>query len=743
MFMANNIGANYIDESVKSASPPLPLIEYEWIKVKSGMDKAKLEIDSQDNIIFVASQPFPTNNESVIMKYNSNGVLLWEKTWSYWNETWSTLYVEDLVLDSFDNIYLTGFLQETENDLDKQIFVRKYNSEGILQWHIEIGDEDNENVDSIRIDQSGDVVLSGDVWIDHTDDVYLMILKLDSHTGNQIWSKLWAMDQYTYGTAMELDYNDNIYILCNFELASGANLVKFDQNGNFLWNTSVFGVGERMHDIGIDNEDNLYVLADTTNFSDGRYLCRLIKYDNTGSMLWVNFPVMRGDTIHVDYNNNIYIPGKDYSVMKWDRFGNNIWNLTQSGNFYYEFSSDIATDSSGYLYYVGKGMDFLENPSCFLVKHDNTADRLIYPKFDKRNLYALLIGIENYPGTEYDLTFCLEDANSINWYLSGECDVSGDTIVRLYNSLGTNDRINAELDYIKSVITPEDGFFMYFSGHGAPGAFCSYDTFEYLYSDLDLHFDEMNCSNKILLIDTCESGSLVQDFSGEDVYVMASCLEGEISTESFQFIGGVFTNYFYKSSKHSYDTNSDGALSLEEQFPYVLSQVSSYAEQYSYSQHPVQLDNNEGPTILYPGIRDVTFRRTENKIYYDFDVDGYGQIYHCNLTAIYQNKYQVYDLTNSSITRTGFGHFTGFIEMTPDHDVSLELVVGIKGHRNYRKFIYTETLKFETNMVTIIIHSIAGLTVVSGAIVAVLFYKKKKIARNNIPLDSKEYEVEN
>jgi hypothetical protein len=587
--MVNNTGVKYIDENVKSSSTALPIIEYEWMKVKSGMDGAKLEIDSQDNIIFVTSQPYPTNNESVIMKYTSNGVLLWEKTWNYWNETRSHLYVVDLVLDSFDNIYLTGtfiFNRDIWHS-ENHIFVRKYNSEGILQWHIEIGDEDEKRVDSIRFDQSGDVILSGDVSIKYTDDKYLMILKLGSLTGNQIWSKIWAMDQYTYGTAMELDSNDNIYILCNFVITDGENLVKFDQNGNFLWNTSVYDVGRVMYDIGIDNDDNLYILADTNIYSDGKYIGQLIKYNSTGSRLWVKFPVEHSNYIYIDNNNNIYLPGYDYSVMKLDRFGNNLWNLTQTGEFYYEMSSDIAVDSSGYLYYVGKGKDFLENPSCFLVKHDNTADRLIYPKFDKRYLYALLIGIENYPGTENDLTFCIEDANSINWYLSGECDIAEDTIVRLYNSLGTNNRINAELEYFKSVITPEDGFFMYFSGHGTSGAFCSYDTLEYLYSDLDLHFDEMNCSNKILLIDTCHSGSLVQDFSGEDVYVMASCLEGEISTESFQFIGGVFTNYFYESPKHSYDTNSDGALSLEEQYSYVLTQVSSIKDLQYYIQASV------------------------------------------------------------------------------------------------------------------------------------------------------------
>ena len=665
----------YSSENVKSASTALPIIEYEWMKVKSGMEEAKVEIDSQDNIIFLTIQPDPTNNESVLMKYTPNGVLLWEKTWrGYKNETKGAFSVEDFVSDSFDNIYLTGnfrIFHEQYWHAKEQIFVRKYNSEGILQWHIEIkDDDDDERVNSISIDQSGNVILCCGVSNTRSDDWNLMIYKLDSSTGNQIWSKLWAMGQYTHGTAMELDSNDNIYVLCKFERSDNdGNLVKFDQNGNYLWNKSVYDTHE-LHDLGIDKENNLYVLADSNIFTDGKYLTKLIKYNGTGSRLWENFPVEARHSLYIDHTNFIYLIGYSYSVLKFDKFGNIIWNLTDTGDFYYEYSSDIGVDSSGHLYFVGFGKDFQENLFCYLVKHDNSADRLIYPKFDERNLYALLIGIEDYPGTENDLTFCFEDSRSIEWYLSRECDIPFDNIIWLINSLGTNDRINAELDYIKSVITPEDGFFMYFSGHGTSGAFCSYDSFEYLYSDLDRHFDEINCSDKILLIDTCDSGSLVQDFSGKDVYVMASCLEGEFSTESFKFIGGVFTNYFDKSPRFAYDTNSDGALSLEEQYSYVLTQVSSYAEKNSYSQHPVQLDNNEGPTVLYPGIRDVTFTRTENKIYYDFDIEGYGQIYYCNLSVINQNKYQEYDLTNSSETRTGFGHLTGFIETTPDHESS-------------------------------------------------------------------------
>ena len=46
-----------------------------------------------------------------------------------------------------------------------------------------------------------------------------------------------------------------------------------------------------------------------------------------------------------------------------------------------------------------------------------------------------------------------------------------------------------------------------------------------------------------------------------------------------------------------------------------------------------------------------------------------------------------------------------------------------------------------TNMDIIIISSIAGVTVASGVVVAVLFYRRKKKARTNIPLDSKEPET--
>ncbi len=81
------------------------------------------------------------------------------------------------------------------------------------------------------------------------------------------------------------------------------------------------------------------------------------------------------------------------------------------------------------------------------------------------NAYALVIGINDYPGTENDLSYCAADANSFDSMLQG-IGFPGANIEKLTNSLAKKSNIIAKINTIRQKITRNDIFVMYYSGHG-------------------------------------------------------------------------------------------------------------------------------------------------------------------------------------------------------------------------------------------------------------------------------------
>ena len=90
-----------------------------------------------------------------------------------------------------------------------------------------------------------------------------------------------------------------------------------------------------------------------------------------------------------------------------------------------------------------------------------TSDPL-YPK----NGYAIVIGISDYPGTDNDLSYCDNDALDVYNMLLDEYNFKSENIIYLQDSSATIGAINSAFDTINSLITDNDVFFFYYSGHG-------------------------------------------------------------------------------------------------------------------------------------------------------------------------------------------------------------------------------------------------------------------------------------
>ena len=202
---------------------------------------------------------------------------------------------------------------------------------------------------------------------------------------------------------------------------------------------------------------------------------------------------------------------------------------------------------------------------------------------------------------------------------------------------------------------------------------CSYDSIPnspnnyYLDSLLDSKLDSINCSEKHVIVDACHSGGLIPEVQDVGRYIMTACESDESSLEDPGLEHGVFTNFFLESNELATDSNSDGAISMEEMFTYTRSHTISYSNSLGYTHHPVENDGINGENILYPSFSSNVFNLNNNSLDYSFNLHGNGRIKQLKIGVSYNDSgtiiSDIIDLTLNPASNTGFGYYNGSLEL--------------------------------------------------------------------------------
>jgi hypothetical protein len=173
-------------------------------------------------------------------------------------------------LDSAGNIIVTGFSQNTNNNLDYVTI--KYASNGTRLWAARYNSTNNadDQPRGLAVDQAGNVYVTG------TSDT----LKYNS-AGLKQWSAAYS------GQALAVDTNGNVYVT-GF-LSNVFSTVKLDESGSNVWVRTIDFPGhtaDGSHQIAVDTAGNAYVAGQVgcDNFEYVGY--GLIKYDPDGNQLW-------------------------------------------------------------------------------------------------------------------------------------------------------------------------------------------------------------------------------------------------------------------------------------------------------------------------------------------------------------------------------------------------------------------------------------------------------------------------
>ncbi|MFZ4398974.1 MAG: SBBP repeat-containing protein [Bacteroidales bacterium] len=266
--------------------------------VSGGFRSQKIYFDTD-----TLSNVNPDYSDAFLVKYDINGNEIWVKHLGSSDNDWGT----SIKADKIGNVYMTGyfygknlvagndtlFKTDTIHNLTSDIFLIKFDSNGILQWLKAYGGNQNIYSFSLALDTNRNVYITGGFTSS------TVILENDTL------------------------FNSNL----QYPTARDFFLIKFDESGNEKWAKQSFGSEmENGRSVFIDKENNIFVtggfasiksiFGSDTLINNGTIGCNdifIIKYDTLGNLKWAKNVGSNGDdegeSIVRDINGFIYVSG--------------------------------------------------------------------------------------------------------------------------------------------------------------------------------------------------------------------------------------------------------------------------------------------------------------------------------------------------------------------------------------------------------------------------------------------------
>jgi hypothetical protein len=334
----------------------------------NGTDRAKdIATDPAGNLYVTGQTVLGNLADIFLLKYNSSGTLVWQRTFSTPGFLIGQEDVHNLGLDAAGNIYLGGSVIKNSTT-DKDFLIVKYSSAGVLQW-TKLYNGPANNIDEITdmaVDAAGNVYVTGHsigqrnfggMLILNTQNDYAT-LKFNT-AGIQQWVARYGaagLGSQEYAEGLALDAAGNVYVTGT--AGTSAATVKYNSSGVQQW-VQVFGastgIGSWGYDIAADASGNAYVVGEIRNA--GNDIDALaIKYNTSGAQQWssqygaaaLSIETMRLGAL--DGAGNFYVAGScdyfnridgDRLMIKFAPNGARLWT-TIFTEAYKETSTDMV-----------------------------------------------------------------------------------------------------------------------------------------------------------------------------------------------------------------------------------------------------------------------------------------------------------------------------------------------------------------------------------------------------------------
>jgi hypothetical protein len=289
-------------------------------------------------------------------------------------------------IDNNDNVFVAGH----SGDFTK-IITTKYDTDGNVIWERFYSIQDLGVVATwLSVDPSGNVIVTGypRTFSSNPVETGLLTLKYDTN-GNLLWDKL-ISGTWAFAVRSIIDESGNIYVTgrawqytATYDLVT----VKYAPDGTQIWFDTFDQTGgfHTPTSMDLDQAGNLFV---TGGGMSGGLIT--VMYNSAGVRQWVKEQQgSTGHSIKVDGNGGIFVTGSywspttgdDMMLLKYDLSGNLVWQkFYDFGNF--EYGKLINIDSQSSIFITGQGAV----PGGYFVgwltaKFDSSGNLLWYNRF--------------------------------------------------------------------------------------------------------------------------------------------------------------------------------------------------------------------------------------------------------------------------------------------------------------------------------------------------------------------------
>ena len=303
-----------------------------------------------------------------------------------------TDFAAGLDVDSSGNAYIVGTRGNVGGSEGEEWFIAKYNSGGVIQWQRTLGGSNNDEAFGVAVDSSGNVYVCGRDSSSSGTYTWNTLVKYNS-SGSLQWQKRLGNSWVDYGYALAIDSSGNVYSVGRqTNTTTGrfeAWVQKYDSDGNLDWQRKIAGSSgvSGFWGVAFDSNDNLYACGSTNSSGAGGSDIFLVKYNSSGGIQWQRTlggsGTDTGADVAVDSSDNVYITGYTRSslpsgtgsaaffVAKYDTDGNDDWKRI-IGSSAFDQSHGVSTDSSGNVYITGEIYDGSTSWTAGIVKYDSS-----------------------------------------------------------------------------------------------------------------------------------------------------------------------------------------------------------------------------------------------------------------------------------------------------------------------------------------------------------------------------------
>ncbi len=424
----------------------------------SGEEECKgLVVDSEDNIYIGGEQ----DENFLLLKYNKLGTLIWSRIISGSNPDWCY----DIAIDPNENIILTGVTNSFGTFGHFNTFIVKYNKNGVKLWQTTYSGAFESWGYEVTTDSYNDIYILGNT--DETGSDQLSLLKYSS-SGSLLWKKNWSGRGYLQKSRFN-SHNGDLAVNSEdliFFTTTSRTLWVYNRTGDFqsAFDYSPSGIID-CNAISFDSEENIFLGGAKLIGYD--YLC-LVKYNpsrppNISISFPKNMEIFSYDApfFNISYSD----PDIDYSWYtlnnssnkyyiqnNHERINQTAWNLLDEGIISISFYANDSLGQTG----VRK---------VFVVKDTTppTIDILspIANQLCGKNTinYNIIINDPHLNMTWYTLNgegFNLFEGNSgtINQSAWDECG-NGTVLIRFYANDSVNNLHYEEISVRKSIQFPQ------------------------------------------------------------------------------------------------------------------------------------------------------------------------------------------------------------------------------------------------------------------------------------------------